>query len=183
MKRVLIAAIAVLMIALTFVSCYDPYAGIKDKSKKPTAATQSSTKKKEETKKKKVSDKKYEDNLNGLRDFMKDSGYIKVEDNNVTKMQADLIGAKKGNKYVDGDTRVELYEFDLKKDNKKRDETVESVKNDGSFTVYSEKIPAYLSDSGKYLMVYTNPTADDKNSDAYKTKQNAVKAFKGYKAK
>lgn len=183
MKRLIISAVAVLMIALTFASCYDPYAGIKDKSKKPTAATQSSTKKKDETKKKKVSDEKYEDNLNGLRDFMKDSGYIKVEDNNVTKMQADLIGAKKGNKYVDGDIRVELYEYDLEKENKKRDETIESVKNNGTFKLYSEEIPAYLSDNGKYLMVYTNPAADDKNSDAYKTKQNAIKAFKGFKSK
>ncbi len=183
MKRLLISAVAVLMIALTFASCYDPYAGIKDKSKKPTAATQSSTKKKDETKKKKVSDKKYDDNLNGLRDFMKDSGYIKVEDNNVTKMQADLIGAKKGNKYVDGDIRVELYEYDLKKADETRDKTIESVKKDGTFTLYGETIPAYLSDSGKYLMVYTNPAANDKKSDAYKTKQNAIKAFKGFKAK
>lgn len=183
MKRVLISAVAVLMIALTFASCYDPYAGIKDKSKKPTAATQSSTAKKDETKKKKVSDKKYEDNLKGLRDFMKDSGYIKVEDNNVTKMQAKLIGAKKGYKYVDGDIRVELYEFNLNGENKERDKTIESVKKDGTFTLYDETIPAYLSDSGKYLMIYTNPAANDKNSDAYKIKQNAVKAFKGFKAK
>ena len=33
MKRVLIAALAVFVIALSFASCYDPDAGIKDKSK------------------------------------------------------------------------------------------------------------------------------------------------------
>ena len=31
-------------------------------------------------------------------------------------------------------------------------------------------------------MVYSNPAANDKNSDAYKTKMNAVKAFKRFKA-
>ncbi len=182
MKKFLISAVAVLMIAVSFASCYDPYAGIKDKSKKPTPASQSTTAAAEEKKTKKISDKKYDDTFAGLRDFMKDSGYIKIEDNNVTKMQADLIGAEKGYKYTDGDTRVELYAFKLKSENKTRDKVIKSVKEKGTFTLYSEEIPAYLSDNGKYLMVYSNPASNDKNSDAYKFKQKAVKAFKGFKA-
>jgi hypothetical protein len=59
---------------------------------------------------------------------------------------------------------------------------IESVKKDGTFIMYSETIPAYLSDNGKYLMVYSNPATSDKNSDAYKTMQSAVKAFKSFKA-
>lgn len=185
MKKILITAIAAILITASFASCYDPDAGVRGKGGESAtiAETTAGSTKETKPKKKVVSDKKYEDNFEGLRDFMKDSGYIKTDDkNNITKMQANLIGAEKGYKYADGDTRVELYSFNLKAENDTRDKVIESVKKDGSFTLYSETIPAYLSDNGKYLMVYTNPAADDKNSDAYKTKQNAIKAFKGFKA-
>lgn len=183
MKRVLIAALAVFVIALSFASCYDPDAGIKDKSKIASTTAADSATKATEAKAKTVSDSKYSDTYEGLRDYMKAWGYIKTDDqNNIVKMQADKIGAEKGYKYTDGDTRVELYSFNFKKDNSTRDKVIESVKNNGTFTLYGETIPAYLSDNGKYLMVYSNPAANDKNSDAYKTKQNAIKAFKSFKA-
>lgn len=184
MKRVLIAALAVFVIALSFASCYDPDAGIKDKSKiASTTSAENATTKATEAKAKKVSDSKYSDTYEGLRDYMKAWGYIKTDDqNNILKMQADKIGAEKGYKYTDGDTRVELYSFNFTKDNSTRDKVIESVKNNGTFVLYGETIPAYLSDNGKYLMVYSNAAANDKNSDAYKTKQNAVKAFKSFKA-
>lgn len=183
MKKILLSAVAVVIVAVSFASCYDPYAGVKDKSKIESSATQSTTESETKAKSKKVSSDDYEDNFEGLRDYMKDCGYIKTDDkNNITKMQADLIGAKKGYKYTDGDTRVELYSFDLKEKNDTRDKVIESVKKDGTFELYNEKIPAYLSDNGKYLMVYSNPAANDKNSDAYKTMQKAIKDFKAFKA-
>lgn len=183
MKRVLIAALAVFVIALSFTSCYDPDAGIKDKSKIASTTSADSATKATEAKAKKVSDSKYSDTYEGLRDYMKAWGYIKTDDqNNILKMQADKIGAEKGYKYTDGDTRVELYSFNFTKDNSTRDKVIESVKSNGTFVLYGETIPAYLSDNGKYLMVYSNPAANDKNSDAYKTKQNAIKAFKSFKA-
>lgn len=183
MKRLLISAVAVLVIAASFASCYDPYSGIKDKNYKPKTTTEATTAKETKSSSKTVSSDKYADSFDGLRDYMKDCGYIKTDDeNNIKKMQADLIGAEKGYKYTDGDTRVELYSFDLSKKNDTRDKVIESVKKDGTFIMYSETIPAYLSDNGKYLMVYSNPATSDKNSDAYKTMQSAVKAFKSFKA-
>lgn len=184
MKRVLIAALAVFVIALSFTSCYDPDAGIKDKSKiASTTSAENATTKATEAKAKTVSDSKYSDTYEDLRDYMKAWGYIKTDDqNNILKMQAEKIGAEKGYKYTDGDTRVELYSFNFTKDNSTRDKVIESVKSNGTFVLYGETIPAYLSDNGKYLMVYSNHAANDKNSDAYKTKQNAIKAFKSFKA-
>lgn len=182
MKRILLSAVAVIMIAVSFASCYDPYAGVKDKSKIASSSTQSTTASETKAKAKKVNADKYKDNFEGLRDYMKACGYIKTNDeNNITKMQSKLIGAEKGYKYTDGDTRVELYSFNTEKANSTRDKVIESVKKDGTFTLYSETIPAYLSDNGKYLMVYSNTAANDKNSDAYKTMQKAIKDFKAFK--
>ena len=164
MKKILISAVAVLVIAMSFASCYDPYAGIKDKSKIPATTGETTAKASTEAAKEKtLSDSKYKDSYEGLRDYMKDSGYIKTDDKNaITKMKADLIGAEIGYKYTDGNKRVELYAFNLGK--------------------YSETIPAYLSDNGKYLMVYTDPAANNTNSAEYKNKAKAVKDFKAFKA-
>ncbi|MEE3427956.1 MAG: hypothetical protein VZQ55_03145 [Ruminococcus sp.] len=184
MKKILISAVAVLVIAMSFASCYDPYAGIKDKSKIPATTGETTAKASTEAAKEKtLSDSKYKDSYEGLRDYMKDSGYIKTDDKNaITKMKADLIGAETGYKYTDGNKRVELYAFNLGKNSDTRDKVIKSVTDKGTFTLYSETIPAYLSDNGKYLMVYTDPAANNTNSAEYKNKAKAVKDFKAFKA-
>ena len=183
MKKILLSAVAVLLIAVSFASCYDPYAGVKDKSKIATSEAATASETETKAKEKTVSDTDYKDNYEGLRDYMKAYGFIKTDNkDNITEMKAELIGAEKGYKYTDGDTRVELYSFNLSKENATRDKVISSVKEKGTFTLYSTEVTAYLSDNGKYLMVYSNAAADDKNSDAYKTKEKAIKAFKAFKA-
>jgi hypothetical protein len=72
---------------------------------------------------------------------------------------------------------VELYQFDTKKTN----DTVEAVKKDGKFTIYEKEVEAYVSDNGKYLMIYSDTAVtDDTTTEAYKTKQSAIKAFKEF---
>ncbi|MCH5303825.1 MAG: hypothetical protein J1E41_03085 [Ruminococcus sp.] len=177
MKRFLIAAASVLLIATSFVGCYDPLSD--PNATNPSASTAETE---PVTEAKKAED--YKDTLAGLRDFMKDSGYITIAEKNanVTKMKAELIGAEKGYRYTTGNIKVELYAYKLNGKNPTRDEFIESVKKNGSFTLYNKEIKAYLSDSGKYLMVYSNPdiAADDTSSDAYKTMQKAIKAFKEF---
>lgn len=181
MKRIIAAACAAFMIAATFTSCYDP---VKDPNMKlqngTTASTQATTA--AATEAKKAAD--YKDDLAGLRDYMKDKEYITIEqdDKNVTKMKNELIGAKEGYKYSMGDVLVELYEFNLSGTNAERDKTLESVKKNGSFTIYSKEVKAYLTDSGKYMMVYYNNKIDENNkqSDEYKKREAAIKAFKEF---
>lgn len=181
MKRIIAAVCASFIIAASLASCYDPASDPNMKLQNgTTASTQATTQ--AATEAPKASD--FKDSLTGLRDYLKEMGFIEVQDDdkNVTKMNAKLIGAKKGFKYAMGDVTIELYEYDLKGDNKTRDEFIKSVKDNGSFTLYEKEVKAYLSDNGKYLMIYTNAKIDESNksSDEYKSREAAVKAFKGF---
>ncbi len=177
MKKIITAAIALVMIAALFSGCSDGLAA-------NSAATESVSATESATEAKKAAD--YSDTYEGLRDYMQDKGYIKIADkeSNVTEMQAKLIGAEKGYRYTMDSVNIELYAFNLKKNNKKRDEIISSVEKNGKFTLYNREVTAYLSDSGKYLMVYTDSAVgkDDTTSNAYKIQQNAIKAFKAFKA-
>ena len=177
MKKIITAAIALTMIAALFAGCSDGLAEKNTATTNPTTATE------EATEAKTAAD--YSDTYEGLRDYMQDKGYIKIEDkeSNVTEMQADLIGAEKGYRYTMNTIKVELYAFNLKKNNKTRNGIIASVKNGGKFTLYSKDVTAYLSDNGKYLMIYTDTAigTNDTSSDAYKLQQKAIKDFKSFK--
>lgn len=118
----------------------------------------------------------YEDNLKGLAEYMKDQGYIDNTDN-AYKMQAQLIGAEEGYRYLKGAVQMELYKYNPDKLNKTAKDVMEQIEKNGEFELYGKKIKGYLSDNGKYMMVYTDSAIveDDTTSDAYKTMENAVK--------
>lgn len=182
MKKFLVSAIAVIIIAMSFASCYDPLSATNhNNSNAPDATTASEAK---NTKAKKLNVKDYDKTLAGLRDYMIDSGFITIaeKNSNVTKMKAELIGAAKGYKYTMGNVRIELYAFSKKGKNKTRDSIIESVKKNGTYEIYSQTIPAYLSSDEKFLMVYADSDIHegDTTSDQYKNMQKAVKAFKKF---
>lgn len=118
----------------------------------------------------------YEDNLKDLAEYMKDQGYIDNTDN-AYKMQAQLIGADEGYRYLKGTVQIELYKYNPDKLNKTAKDVIGQIEKNGEFELYGKKIKGYLSDNGgKYMMVYTDSAiADgDTTSDAYKTMENAV---------
>ena len=118
----------------------------------------------------------YEDNLKGLAEYMKDQGYIDNTDN-AYKMQAQLIGAEEGYRYLKGAVQMELYKYNPDKLNKTAKDVMEQIEKNGEFELYGKKIKGYLSDNGKYMMVYTDSAIveGDTTSDAYKTMEKAVK--------
>ena len=91
----------------------------------------------------------------------------------------EFIGADFGAKYQNGNVVMELYYFSAPDKN----DTVKSVKDGGTFTLYDKVIPAYLACDGQYMMIYTDKSIKegDTESDAYKTMQKAIKAFEEYK--
>lgn len=123
----------------------------------------------------------YEKSYEGLVEYFKDLEYIDTEEKSVTKMSADLIGAKQGNRYAKDTAKVELYEFGGK-DNDKAADIKRAVEKNGKFELYNREVEAYLSDNGKYLMIYTDTAIGegDTTSDAYKTKKAAIKTFKSF---
>ena len=100
-------------------------------------------------------------------------------------MAADFIGAVAGVQYRfsyegSNNVTVELYEYDLDNLNDEAQAVLDSVKANGTFTVIGQEVTdAYLSDSGKYLMIYKDTQTNEQNE---LHKQEIVEQFQGFKA-
>lgn len=125
---------------------------------------------------------KVDDNLKGLCSYMAQNGGV---DGDPVDMAADFIGATAGVQYKfsyegNNNVTVELYEYDPDNLNDEAKTVMESVKKDGAFTVIGQKVTdAYLSTSGKYLMVYKDTQANEKNE---LHKKEMVQLFQDFKA-
>ena len=121
------------------------------------------------------------DTLDGLCRYMEGNGLIGGTPHD---MLADLIGAKEGRMYQflfnDSSVQVELYEFDTENLNKKAQEYLQEVRENGKFTMTGiESSNAYLSDSGKYLMVYHDTNTDEEHTNQSIRAQQMFKEFRG----
>ena len=100
-------------------------------------------------------------------------------------MAADFIGAKSGVQYRfsyegSNNVTVELYEFDLDNLSDEAQAVLNSVQQNGSFTVIGQEVTdAYLSESGKYMMIYRDTQTNEKNE---LHKKEIVELFQGFKA-
>lgn len=105
------------------------------------------------------------DDLSGLQKYLSsNAGFSGTPE----KMQAEIIGAKAGVRYVfghDGKNNVsaELYEYDTGNLGEAARQILSDVKSNGKFTLMGQQVNAALSDSGKYLMIYKNSAADENN--------------------
>ena len=119
-----------------------------------------------------------EDSLLGLEEFMIAQGYVS---GTPSEMNGALIGAKElGHRYVSGSVTAEFYEYDLSSLNETAQTIRASVEENGTFEIVGRTVEnVYLSDSGKYLMIYTNTATDEANVTL---SQNAIAAFKAFKA-
>lgn len=189
MKKIISALLMVSVIAISAAGC--GYNDALDRASKAneqtTSASQSSEATADETDK--VVYTNYQNSFDGLCKYMQDKKYY-TENTTKTEMDASFIGAKQGVKYsVSSNLAIELYEYDTKNLNDTAKEIVNEVKESNSFTII-EGYPvnaAYLSADGHYLMIYNDSKIDksnpDKNSNEYKTRENAVKDFNEFYAK
>lgn len=144
-------------------------------------------------------DTAFKDDLNGLCDYFIKRGFVGTF---VTEMAAETIGAKSGRRYMftynDSSVVCELYEFDLENLGDTGKKVLDEIKSDGEFNAKNNtKIKAMLSNSGKYMMIYTDKKADeqkekykdtvsgDEEKDFYNHLRRAAveKAFKEFKQK
>lgn len=180
MKKIISALLMASVIAISAAGCgyNDALEQASKANQQTTSASQSAS---EQTSKE--AEKVYKDSFDGLCSYMQDKGYY-TDKAVKTEMDASFIGAKQGVKYsISNNLAIELYEYDTTKLNDTAKEIVKEVKNSNSFTII-EGYPvnaAYLSDNGKYLMIYNDTKIDknkpDKNSNEYKARENAVKDF------
>lgn len=130
----------------------------------------------------KLSDADVDDTLDGLCKFLADHGGVSGD---AAQMAPEFIGAKSGVQYkfsYEGTNNVvvELYEYDPENLDETAQAVQESVKKDNSFMVIGQQVTdAYLSDSGKYLMIYKDTQGGEKNE---LHKQEIVQAFQSFKA-
>lgn len=180
MKKIISALLMASVIAISAAGCgyNDALEQASKANQQTTSASQSAS---EQTSKE--AEKVYKDSFDGLCSYMQDKGYY-TDKAVKTEMDASFIGAKQGIKYsISNNLAIELYEYDTAKLNDTAKKIVKEVKESNSFTII-EGYPvnaAYLSDNGKYLMIYNDTKIDknkpDKNSNEYKARENAVKDF------
>lgn len=183
MKKFIAAVLCAGLIAVSAAGC--GYSDALDKATQATETTADATTATTAEDNAPLTDSSYEDDLEGLHDYFVALGYI-AKDTAATDMDAALIGAKQGKKYVvSSNVTIELYEYDTENLNDTAKEIIASVEKDGTFTILElAPVKAYLSDSGKYLMIYNDKSIDDKkpdtSSNAYVTRQNAIDDFKSF---
>lgn len=137
----------------------------------------------------------YNNDFDGLCDYFVAMGYTvskagdKLDEKNVTEMDSALIGAEKGRKYATTyngkNITVELYSYDTANLNDTAKSIIESVKNDGTFTILEfSPVKAYLSDNGKYLMAYSDASIDESKTDDdnYTHREQVIEDFKAFYA-
>ena len=123
-----------------------------------------------------IEEKDVEDTLEGLTKYMSNN-YALGEP---SETRGDMIGAqKKGYRYATQTVLAEFYEFDLDDLNEDAQRVIDSVKKDGTFVIMDQTVEnAYLSDSGKYMMIYTDRVGSE---DSKASAQKAVEEFKAFK--
>ena len=122
--------------------------------------------------------KEYENNLDGLCKYMEDSYIVSGEP---IEMSYDVIGAQGGVKYSftyrSKPVQVELYSFDLDSISEKTKQNLENIKNGKPFKVLETQVTAVSSDSGEYIMIYSDNSTDDENEQQKNRAEELLEGF------
>lgn len=120
------------------------------------------------------------DNLEGLCKFLEGNHAVAGDK---TQMSYEVIGAVDGYKYrfkYNAKTvQVEVYEYDLKNLNDTAKTALNEMKESGSFTVLDRQVGAVISENGKYVMVYSDESNEEKNNAQ---KERVLELFQGFKS-
>jgi hypothetical protein len=196
MKKLIAAILSICCVAA--VACGCGYTDALDQQRSATQATEAQSTEDEAVDNVNAAD--FEDSFDGLCEYFNKKLYTVAKETDtpsVTEMDAALIGAVQGKKYAltyNGTSiTVELYEYDPENLNDTANEVISSVKTDGTFTIKSEyegetlelpAVTAYLSDNGKYLMIYTDSSINAENpdttSDSYTHREEVIENFKAF---
>lgn len=179
MKKLALITAVIIAASACFVGCSSDPLSNKDYYT-ATQATQEPATVSTQDEPKSVNPSDYDNNVDELCKYLKALDYLKGEP---VKMAADLIGAEKGYRYVfayeKGNINAELYEYNTNKLNDKAKATIESVKENGYFQIQGfDKVEAYMSDNGKYLIIYSDSNLIDNNSPNESNKQRELDFLK-----
>lgn len=107
----------------------------------------------------------FDDSLDGLCDFLTANKAVAGEP---TEMAYETIGAAGGYRYRfilnNSTVQVEVYAFDLENLGEQGQAVLDSVKESGQFPMLDNQVPATLSGSGQYMMIYTDNSTSAENT-------------------
>lgn len=188
MKKLIASVMAVMIMSIGFAGCNnDPLSKQNVEANATTAPTEATN----ATEDQPAKDKTYKETVDGIAELFVDKGYmtIKKDNANVTEMDASIIGAKEGERYTtsynNAEVVIEIYSFDMTDEKLKEtaEQTIKSVKEEGKFQIFQlDPVTAYLTDSDKFLLVYTDRSNPSEDSDNYKRMQEAIETFKAFPA-
>lgn len=179
MKKFFSVIAIALMATMIFAGCNDTTATTSD-----TTSATSSNQAVIEGNEVQASD--YEKTFEGFVQYMTDCKYIKGEGEDLT---AAAIGAKQGKRFIisAGTSKIyiELYEFDANaaETSDKAKQTIENARKDGTFTLFenteteTQNTLAAVSEDGRFLMLYTDTSTNEKNIAAKNGAAETVKEF------
>ena len=163
--------------SLVLESASAPESGVEsgDGSENPAGETSSGA---ETIQVEEVDDQDYEDSLAGLQQYLVDS---KAVAGDATEMSYETIGAVDGYRYrftLERSTvQVEVYEYDLENLSEEATAVLDSVKEKGTFPMLDKEVEAVLSDSGKYMMIYTDTGKNQINAQQKERVEALFKSF------
>lgn len=188
MKKFFAALLCAGLIVTAFAGC-----GYKD-ALDNQQSSQVSESEVQETTVPKADEKDYDDSFDGLCNYFAKLGYIDTKDGEIdtskeVTMDSSLVGSENGKKfkatYNGKQVTVELYSYDPNNLNDTAKGVIDSIKKDGTFSILElDPVTAYMSDNGKYMMIYTDSSIDknnpDENSDNYKHREQVITDFKAF---
>lgn len=112
----------------------------------------------------------YDGDIQGLCRYFEDSRLTMGEK---IQMSYDVIGALNGYKYMyrynESTVQVELYEFPTEDISETAQTAIDSLRADGTFKVLDSTVSGYLSEDGRFLLIYTDSKSEkDDTSKAHK---------------
>ena len=107
----------------------------------------------------------FEDSLEGLCDYLAAN---KAVAGDPVEMAYETIGAQGGYRFRfqfnRSTVQVEVYAFPLEDLDDRAQEVLSSVREEGSFTMLDNQVPATLNSDGKYMLLYTDGSKDEENA-------------------
>ena len=175
MKKIILSVISVVAAAVLLCGCSrgNGLPGVKTEDA-PKAAS--------------VKQSDYNNDLEGLEKYLNALGYIPDDCKPVEMTLCSVIGAKDGDRYifnVNGtNVAIELYEYDTDDLNEDAQRVLDEIKETGKFHVFKDKsidgdntYPAIISDNGKYMMIYNDPSKETQNITQKNTVEATFKSF------
>ena len=123
----------------------------------------------------------FEMDVSGMCDYFEASGLAAGER---VQMSYDVIGAVNGYKYAyqynDANVQLEVYEFPTENIPETAQAVLDAVRENGSFEILDTTVPAQLSESGRFMIIYTDAKAESGDEVSTAHRAHVLECFEAF---